>query len=462
MAKGAGPGRETTCRTITGRELALKALYQVETREAYAGLALDGLLNRYALDRVERALATELVYGTLRRQNTLDWMIAAHASRMPGQMTPWIRLVLRMATYQLLYMDRIPAAAAVDTAVELARRYGHAGVARFANAVLRAIARGDRRPEVPPLQADPVGHIALQHSHPEWLVRRWLARYGIEETEALCRANNETPPLTVRANRLRIDRDGLVEALAVEGVSAAPAPFAPSGLVLDGHRSVTGLQAFRDGLFQVQDESSILVGPIVDPQPGETVLDACSAPGGKTTHLGELMANRGRIVAADIHEHKLPLVLDNCRRLGIDIVSAVCADARTLAGVYRGAADRVLVDAPCSGLGVLRRRPDARWRKTAAQIDDLPALQLDILRGTAACVRPGGILVYSTCTIEPGENEQVVEAFLAEEPSFRRDDLRPYLPKALREEPGVDGGELHLFPHRHGTDGFYVCRLVRR
>jgi len=445
----------------SAREVALLALRDVDEGEAYAGLALDRALKRHPLPRRDRGLATELVYGASRRRNTLDWAIRQASTRPLDKMSPWVRADLRLAAYQLLFLDRIPPSAAVNEAVELAKKYGHAGLAGFVNGVLRGFLRKKDGLSYPDPAKDPVGYLSLRHSHPEWLVKRWLDRYGFEATEALLRVDNENPPLVLRPNRLKTDREGLVKALEAEGAVTEPARLTSEAVVLKEGPAFEDLKSFGDGLFSVQDEGSILVGQALRPRPGDTVLDACAAPGGKSTHLAELMDNKGLVVAVDPHDHKLNLIRDNARRLGTDIVTPQLGDAREVGRAMAEKAEAVLVDAPCSGLGVLRRRPDARWRKSAEQIQELHRLQLEILEGAAAAVRPGGVLVYSTCTMEPEENQGTVEVFLARHPEFHPESLRSYLPAVLADEPGVEQGWVQLLPHVHGTDGFFIARLGR-
>jgi 16S rRNA (cytosine967-C5)-methyltransferase len=370
-------------------------------------------------------------------------------------MTVWVRNVLRMGTYQLLYMERIPPSAACNEAVNLMKRYGHAGTAKFVNGILRAISRQKDEIRFPDVQADPVRHIALRFSHPDWMVKRWLARNGMEETINLCKANNEIPPLSVRTNTLKITRSQLREKLEEAGLSIEKSRWAPEGLILEGFSALGQLAALQEGLFQVQDESSMLVAHILDPQPGEFIIDACGAPGGKTTHIAQKMGNRGRILSTDIHEHKLKLTMENCRRLGIDIVETQAMDARHLHERFSRQADRVLVDAPCSGLGVLRRKPDARWRKSPEMLAELPKLQMEILNSAAECVKPGGVLVYSTCTIEPVENQEVVQGFLATHGAFSLEQAGKYLPVAQAAEM------VQLYPQRDGVDGFFIARMKR-
>ncbi|HWR55783.1 MAG TPA: 16S rRNA (cytosine(967)-C(5))-methyltransferase RsmB [Negativicutes bacterium] len=439
----------------TGREIALQVLKEVDENGAYANIALSHILEQYRPAPLDRRFITELVYGTIKARNTLDWIIEKFSSRPLAKMTVWVRNVLRMGVYQLWYLERVPPSAACNEAVNLTKRYGHQGTAKFVNGVLRTVARQKADIRFPSLEEDPVQHIALQFSHPAWMVECWLARFGREETIRLCQANNETPRLSVRTNTLKITRAALKAALEKEGLLVEESHWAPEGLMLDGFSALGQLAALQEGLFQVQDESSMLVAHVLDPQPGEFIIDACGAPGGKTTHFAQKMHNEGRIFSLDIHAHKLRLITENCRRLGIDIVETEAMDARRMHEHMRGQADRVLVDAPCSGLGVLRRKPDARWRKTPEMLRDLPKLQQEILASAAQCVKPGGILVYSTCTIEAEENEAVIRCFLQANPAFSLEPTGKFLPVARQEEM------VRLFPQRDGIDGFFIARMKR-
>ncbi len=447
---------------INARELALKVLHAVDEEEAYANLVLDRILERYRPDKLDRAFATELAYGVLRHLNTLDWLLG-HFLRQPlASQNPWIRNILRLGAYQIMYMDRVPDSAAVNESAELARRYGHPGMVGFVNGVLRNLARRGRQIPFPDLNDDPVAHISLRYSHPAWLVRRWLKEYGLKETIALCQANNGPAPNTIRTNTLKVSREELMERLRDEGVTAEPTSFAPEGLKVAGFPSLHGFPPFEEGLFFVQDESSMLVGHALAPFPGTRVLDTAAAPGSKTTHLAQLMGDRGEIIALDIHPHKLTLIAANCRRLGITCIQPVKGDARQLGHRMCGWADFVLLDAPCSGLGVLRRRPDARWRKKEASIAEMAALQKEMLDGVAPCLKPGGVLVYSTCTITREENLGQVEDFVTRHPEFVLEDLSALLPAGLDDQGTLSRGYIQLLPHRHGMDGFFIARLRKR
>lgn len=446
---------------VDAREIAWRVLMGVEEKGAYANLALDRALERYKPGKLDRAFVTELVYGVLRSRNTLDWVLGHFLRGALERQTAAVRTILRLGAYQIMFMDRVPAAAACDQSTRLAHRHGHPGAAGFVNGVLRNLVRRRKDISFPPLEEKPVEHIALAHSHPEWLVRRWLDEYGAQETIALCRADNRPAPNTVRTNTLKIDRDGLAAILTRAGLQVEPTPYAPEGLQIAGFHSLHGFPPFEQGMFQAQDESSMLVGHALSPRPGSVVLDLAAAPGGKTTHLAQLIGDRGEIVACDVHRHKLKLIEDNCRRLGIQCVRTLEADARRANGRFAARADYVLLDAPCSGLGVLRRRPDARWRRREDEIARLAALQREMLDAAARCVRPGGVLVYSTCTLTREENEEQVASFLQRHPYFAPADLSGLLPAALDWRDTFSKGFVRLLPHRHNMDGFFIARLVR-
>jgi 16S rRNA (cytosine967-C5)-methyltransferase len=452
------------------RAVALAVLCAVEEREAYANLALGPALDRAGLSPPERGLATELVYGVVRRRLTLDWVLGQFSARPVASLAPWVRNLLRLSLYQLLYLSRIPAGAACHAAVDLAKERGHRGVAGFVNAVLRNFLRGREGLAWPDPEAEPAKYLAVRESHPEWLIEQWLWRLGFSETAGLLAANNVPPPVTLRVNRRRTAREELLAGLAQRGIAAEASRWTPEGIVLRAPGgAVEELPELARGLAQVQDEASQLVAHLVAPEPGERVLDAAAAPGGKTTHLAELMDDQGEVRALDVYPAKLNLIRENAGRLGLSIVRAEAGDALAVgeAEGFRGAFDRVLLDAPCSGLGVLRRRPDARWRKQAQDVAVLSAQQRRLIRSVAAAVRPGGRLVYSTCSTEPEEGEAVVEDFLREQDGeFRFRPAREILAErglpAAGETSAFSGPYLRLWPHRHGTDGFFAACLDRR
>jgi 16S rRNA (cytosine967-C5)-methyltransferase len=442
--------------TSPARAVAVRVLTRVETEGAFADLALDAELNRAGAGPRDAALATELVYGTLRWQRYLDWILAPHSHRPLDRLDVRPRALLRMTAYQLVYLERVPAFAAVDDAVSLARQRSRPGVPEFVNAVLRSFARRGAREREPALPSDPVDALAVSCSFPTWLARRWFERYGADEAGALMRALNERPPLTLRASTLSTSREALAARLRDEDhVETTPTRYVPEGLIAAHGGRPGAWRAFADGAFVVQDESSMLIARLLDPKPGDTVADVCAAPGTKTTHLAQLMQNRGRLIAFDPQPARLALVGESAARLGVTIVEAHDGPVESLAPRFAGACDAVLVDAPCTNLGVLRRNPEVKWRRQPSDVAASAARQREILAAAATLLRPGGRLVYATCSLEPEENDGVVRPLLAE----RRDVV---VDPPAEFTPALDGdGTLRCLPHRHGGDGFTAIRLRR-
>lgn len=450
-----------TEKKFDAREVALKIINDIDGKGAYANIALAQEINRQTsyrqLSDQDRRFITELVYGTIKAGATLDWMLSTYLSRPLTKVAPVIRNILRLGMYQLFFLEKVPASAACNQAVELTKKYGHAGTVKFVNGVLRNAARSPEKIVYPDREKQPVKYLSLKYFHPEWLIERWVKRLGTTACEELCQINNNTPPLSVRTNTVKIKRNELIQRLENEGVKCQLSEWTPEGIVCYEHPGLGTLDSLRAGLFQVQDESSMLVAHVLDPQPGEFIIDACGAPGGKTTHIAALMNNTGQVLSVDIYDHKLALTRENAGRLGLNNIETKALDAVNLGGMYPLKADRVLVDAPCSGLGVLRRKPDSRWRKSKEILHDLPKLQAAILASAAQCVKPGGVLVYSTCTTEPEENHDIVNAFLHTHPAFTLEPAGQYLPGKKRPESMVQ-----LWPHTDGVDGFFIARMTRQ
>ena len=452
---------DMTQKKIDAREIALKILNEVVNNGAYANIALAQELNRQvskgAFSEQDRRFITELVYGTVKTGATLDWMLSCYLSRPLDKVAPIIKNILRLGIYQLFYLEKVPASAACNQAVELTKKYGHAGTVKFVNGVLRNAARSPEKIVYPDREKQPVTYLALKYFHPEWLIERWVKRLGAESCEKLCQTNNIVPPLSIRTNTIKTNREELIMQLTEERVQGQASCWTPEGIICYEHPSLATLKSLQAGLFQVQDESSMLVAHILDPQPGEFIIDACGAPGGKTTHIAALMNNTGMVLSTDIYEHKLALIRENAERLALTNIKTMALDAVNLGTEYPSKADRVLVDAPCSGLGVLRRKPDSRWRKSEAILRDLPKLQGAILASAAQCVKPGGVLVYSTCTTESEENQDIVNEFLQANPAFTLEITGQYLPVNKRSE-----SMLQLWPHIDGVDGFFIARMRRQ
>lgn len=439
------------------RDAAVEILNRIDQQGAHAEPLLDALLSgREVLNPQDRALLTELVYGTLRIRGRLDWIIAQHYRGDFSTLEIPVRNTLRTGIYQLFCTDRIPAFAAVNEAVGITKKVCPAA-AGLVNAILRNVLREKERIAWPEMSKDPGRAIAVLHSHPRWLVERWLDRYGIDETIAVCQANNGVPPLAVRVNRLKISREKAIEALAAEGITAEATRFSRDGIILT--TPFAGLRetaAFRNGLIRVQDEASQLVAHLCAPKPGERILDLCAGAGGKTLHLAALMNNRGGISAVDFQPDKLRLLAAEAGRLGTMIVETHPGNANGTPDTFRGAFDRVLLDAPCSGLGTLRRNPEIRWRIAPADLEKCAQNQRRLLRSAALCVKSGGRLIYTTCTITPEENEDVVADFLAAHPAFTR-----ISPEGIPPELIDTDGFFRTLSHLHGTDGFFGTLFVR-
>ena len=444
------------------RRLAYDVLCRVE-EGGYADLALDGALNAAALaDPRDRGLATELVYGVLRRQGRLDFALA-HFSRQPlAKLESRVLWLLRLGAHQLLHLERVPARAAVHTTVELARTLGLERATGFINGLLRSLERGRNVIPWPDAEFDPRGHLVHALSLPPWLAGRWLNEFAVDEALALATAMQEGAPFTLRANTLRCTREELLEALNSAGHSAAATTYAPEGITVL-HRGNAPLPGSNEGWFQVQDEASMLIPHLLGAQTGELIYDGCAAPGGKTTQIAALTGNGARIIASDLHPKRLQLVRQGAARLGCTAIECRPFDLFRIPDFLDdGACDRILLDAPCTGLGVLRRNPESRWRRSEADILELARIQRQLLANVAPKVRPGGILLYSVCTITPEETDHVIDNFLADHPDFRRDDPHPDLPAAWAELFD-SAGALRTFPHRHGgMDAFYAVRLRRQ
>ncbi|MFN8643995.1 MAG: 16S rRNA (cytosine(967)-C(5))-methyltransferase RsmB [Candidatus Binatia bacterium] len=425
---------------------------------AFADAALGATLRGAQLEPRDRALATQLVYGTLAWQGLLDHVLA-QLGRAPRRLDAEVRTLLRLALFQLIKLDRVPAFAAVDTAVELAKTINGGAPSGLVNALLRRFLR-DGRPLFLPPESEPSRHLALATSHPRWLVERWLAELGADETAALLASDNQPAPTTLRVLSARAPRATVLAALADAQIAARPTRYAADGIVLESPADPVLLPGWRQGWFSVQGEASQLVAAMLGVAPGARVLDACAAPGGKALALAGAAGAGGAVIAVDPHHGGLVRLGQEAARLGQRVLR-VRADAGCLPLTAATCFDAVLVDAPCSGLGTLRQHPEIRWRRRPADAARLAALQARLLAVAAAHVRLGGALVYATCTIARQENDAVVDGFLATNADFAPDDPRPYLPDAAREL--VDRrGALRTFPHRHGLDGFFAQRLRRK
>lgn len=439
------------------RLLAVTALQRFDESGDFLAEILDSFIDLSELSRLDRGLFTELVYGTVRMRLNLDYIIQQFSSRPLKKIDPAVRQVLRIGAYQLLYLDRVPPSAAVNEAVKAARRLSHQGTAGFVNGLLRNIDRQKNRITYPDPNQQPVEYLSYRYSFPKWMAELCLKQWGLAETEKLFQALNEPPKTALRVNTLHSSVDALRQHFTAKGARVEPGNFAPDVLLVNpGHYAVAD-SLLAEGAYYIQDEGSALVAHAVDPQPGEVVYDLCSAPGGKSTHMAQLMKNQGTIVAWDISRERLAKVDENSQRLGISIVETRQGDAS--APLDAPQADRVLVDAPCSGLGTMGHRPDIRWRKSPDEIAELAALQRKILANAAQVVKPGGRLVYSVCTLTESEGPDNASWFLKTFSEFVPDSLPPWFPAPSNTE---SAWYRQFLPHRHGTDGFFIASFARK
>lgn len=444
---------------LTAREVALNVLTSVDENASYSNLLLNRSLQQAELSPADAGLATELVYGTIARQATLDYFLNLFIKSEVKRLNPWVRSLARMSLYQIRYLDRVPAHAAVNEAVEIAKKRGHQGIASMINGVLRSILREGDTLAIPD-DLPTAERIALQHSHPQWLVERWITQYGEETAEAVCASNNQPPKVSIRVNALKADRDELMRELENEGRTVRASELSQFGIIVESGGNMANDHLYRDGRFSIQDESSMLVAEALAAEPGMSVLDCCAAPGGKTAHIAEKMGDKGRIVANDLHEHKQGLIMEQAERLGLSCIESSVGDAMALKEQFESASfDRVLLDAPCSGFGVIRRKPDLRWAKTPDDAASIARLQRQMLSAVSGLVKPGGILVYSTCTIEREENQRAVAEFLRDHAEFIAE---PFEVPALEALPQAGGAGVQILPNQFGSDGFYIARLRRR
>lgn len=441
------------------RDAAVRIVYRVLREGAYSNIAVKQELDKGGLAKLDKALVTEIVNGTLRNLTRIDWVKSQYVKK--SKIEPWIEDIIRCGIYQLLFLDRVPDSAVCNESAELARKHSHEGTVKFVNGVLRNISRNKDKLEYPDKENDIVKYLSVFYSHPEWMVEKWVKDFGRGFTEELLKANNETPPFTIRCNRLKISKQELLKLLSEEGIECEEGRYNAEALYIRGTAALEDKASFKQGYYQVQDESSMLVAHIMEPKAGDRILDMCSAPGGKTTHIAELMDNQGEITARDIHRNKLKLVEESCSRLGIGIVRTELYNAMELDKASLEKYDKVLLDAPCSGLGVMRRKPDLRWKKEPDNFGELAKLQRDMLELAAKYVKTGGVLVYSTCTINKTENIDVVKGFLESNPAFRLESIIGQTPENLKCESAAQG-YLELFPNTHGTDGFFIARMGKR
>ncbi|MBC6129671.1 16S rRNA (cytosine(967)-C(5))-methyltransferase RsmB [Listeria booriae] len=437
----------------TVREIALDLIEKIENNQSFSHLLINDALKKSDLNPMDRALLTELVYGTTQRRITLDFYLAPFLKKTPEN---WVLNLLRLSVYQLTFLDKVPEHAILHEAGEIARDRGHEGVTKFVNGVLRNVIRKG----VPKIEdiTDETTRIAVETSLPTWLAKRWIAQFGAEKTREIGLSFMEAPSQSVRVNENKVTVAELQAELSAQGIETEQNPHIPEALMME-KGSIAETQAYHNGRCTIQDESSMLVAHALQLEDGLRVLDACSAPGGKTTHIGEKMHNTGEIIALDIHPHKTKLVNKAAKRLDLTNITTEVLDARKATEQFEAASfDRVLVDAPCSGFGVLRRKPDIKYSKTEADVVNLARIQEAILAEVSTLLKENGILVYSTCTIDQQENRGVVEAFLQTHPEFQLE--RVQLPEKMQAYVKAD--YLELVPTDIGSDGFFIASFRKK
>ncbi|MGE5474869.1 MAG: 16S rRNA (cytosine(967)-C(5))-methyltransferase RsmB [Ignavibacteriales bacterium] len=455
---------------ISAREYALKLLYKVENENKYSNIIRDELFNEGNLSEADRAFLNQLFFGVLSRKLTLDAVISKKSKVKSNKISPWINNTLRLGLYQIIFLDRIPVSAACSESVKLAKRYGHSASASFVNAILRSTAReletiknqGASNEELISKllelnDCNNIKRVSMLYSHPEWMIEKWFSQLGEEFTEELCRANNTTPLTTIRVNTNKASRQQVQDMLKEKGIECEFSRYSNQGIVLKKGSPINDL--YNDGLYTVQDEAAMLVSELLEPKAGETIADVCAAPGGKTTHIAELMENRGKIVAFDIHPHRVDLIAKTAKRLGINIIEPTVHDASQVNNSLVGKCDRVLVDVPCSGLGVIRRKPEIKWTRNQEEITEIVDIQRNILSVSSKYVKNGGRLIYSTCTINNEENEIIIEEFLRLNDNFKI-DIEAMQKYCILNKNEVKGN-FAFYPNIHNTDGFFIVVLKK-
>jgi 16S rRNA (cytosine967-C5)-methyltransferase len=441
------------------RETALKILYDIDELGAYSNISMSKHFNNNELKDIDKAFITELVNGTVKWRLSIDWLIEQYSTIKIKKMSGFILNILRLGIYQLIYLDKVPKSATVNESVKLAKRYGNKGSIGFVNAVLRSVSQNTDNIKYPSREDGVVRYLSVRYSHPEWLVNEWLEEFGEEFAEGILASNNDMPDLCIRVNTLKTKKEDLLGMLRDMGIQAAMSDYIDEALVIKGASNIFKSELFKNGFFQVQDESAMLVSKILDPEEGELVIDVCSAPGGKAMHMAQLMNNKGTIIARDNHLHKIKLIKELSKKIGVTIIKAELFDAETTDEKLIKKADKVIVDAPCTGFGILRRKPDIKWTRKLSDIEEIAKSQKKILQSASSYVKPDGVLLYSTCTFGKKENENVISEFLMNNKDFKTVDISDLLPNKLKQE--VKNNVIQLFPNRDKTDGFFIAKMKR-
>lgn len=443
------------------REIVVDVLQKIDKEKAYSNIALKQILDNYPnLIVADKRLITEITNGTLKYEKRIDYIINQFSKVPTHKMKPLIRYVIRMSVYQIFFLDKVPNSAVCNEAVKIVKKRKMGNLSRFVNGVLRNIIRSYHTIPYPNPQSNPIEYLSVVYSFPEWIIKMWLEQYPYSFVEELCQATNKAPSVSIRINQLLTSKTNLETELKKDGIDIEQGSFVEEALRIRGGSTLSEIPSFQKGHFTVQDESSMLVSYVLDPKPGEKIFDVCGAPGGKTTHIAELINDEGMVLSGDIYEHKLELIQETANRMQHKSVRVILQDATKENKDYIGKFDRILIDAPCSGLGIIRKKPDIRWKKEYRDIQELVAIQKQIIKTCSQYLKPSGIMVYSTCTISAMENEQMVK-WIISNLDFDLENINPYIPACLHNE-NTAKGYVQVFPSDGDTDGFFISRLRKR
>lgn len=444
------------------REIALYAITDILKEKAYNNIVLRKTLNKNShLSMVQRAFITELVNGTLRNMIQLDYIISLYSRTPLNKMKPFIINNIRISVYQIMYMDKVPDSAACNEAVELCKKRGFSNLSGFVNGVLRNIARNKDNIKYPDFNEKPLEYLSVKYSYPMWILEYWGKEFSVEQLEKICQSNRKPPFVTACVNTVYFKPEQVREYLSMQdGVAVTDGIFMENSFILSKTKDITQTRAFQMGMFHIMDESSMLAVEILSPQPDTTMLDVCSAPGGKSFFGAYKMKNKGKIIARDVYEHKIELINDGVNRLRLSSIEAELFDAEKTDEKYIDGVDYLLIDAPCSGLGLARKKPDVKYNKTYEDIASLVQLQRNIISASVGYVKPGGIMVYSTCTISYRENIENVK-WICDNFDFEMVDITPVLPEKIKCATAKDG-YIQILPGDYGTDGFFIAKFKRK
>lgn len=440
---------------INAREIIFNILYEVDEKGAFSNVSINRNLED-TIEKKDESFVREIVYGVLENRLYLDYIIKDFSKIRFNKISVKVRNILRMGIYQIIFMDKVPDSAACNEAVNLAKKITHKGTHGFINGILRSVIRNRNDIKLPDKNKTPIDYLSVKYSNPMWLTKRWVDGFGYEFTESLLEYNNKKPLLNIRVNTLKVTRDELVLLLKNKDLNVEKTIYSDDGIVIYNPFRITETEEFKKGYFTIQDESSMLVGDIMNPVEGSLVIDLCSAPGGKCTHLAQKMKNKGKIISRDIYDHKIKLIDQNAKRLGINIIETQKFDASILDESLLEKADYCLVDAPCSGFGIIRRKPEIKWTKNEDDLNKINDIQYKILLNASRYIKKKGTLIYSTCTIEKNENINIIKKFLKHNKDFELSSINN------TKLPNSENGYIELYPNIHNTDGFFIAKLIKK